>query len=411
MLLDSQLSSTISALTIGVHAGQIFSNATGARRGDAKLFSRGATTLESVAQLSMMFQEIIAASHDRDGWERQRQPRWNESENVAALNRAALRLSPRLPVNVLTRYLLQRVQPNDEVSARAIANLTQLCLEIRHDGTQLQQLFRYYVSRGLKVSFTQLGLPNSDADFLKTGRDLSALCGRCPYETDAAAWQIALRKVDNWGEKNSGRRDKFTLAREMLADSAIKPLLPALQKLPPTRLGILGHSMTMSAHWSSAGSWCEVAAETARLVNPRIEYRSFQEGSFTPSRAVVSKLDALLAYRPTHAIILLLLYTPEDRAALQIILGKLRANGCRVFVVDDVRPWFTEKEYPRIKSAQAFERRACKMFGVRFVNFYDLGKKSPRHKRWVCLDKVHMVEEGHLFYAREWLKLWASIPR
>lgn len=408
MLPSPQSSTVISAFTIGVHAGQIYSSATGARRGDARLFSRGALSLESIAQLSTTFQEILAATHDRDGWTTQREPRFDQSHNIAALNKSSLKLSPRLPVTVLTQYLLQQVSRNDELSARAVANLTQLCLEIRHDGTQLQQLFRYYIARGLKVSFAQLGLPNSDAAFLKAGRELSAVCGRCPYETDAAAWQIALRKVDNWGEKNSGRRDKFSLASELLADSEIKSLLPALQRLPPTRLGILGHSMTMSAHWSSAGSWCEVAAETARLVNPRIEYRSFQEGSFTPSRAVVSKLDALLSYHPTHAIILLLLYTPEDRVALQIILGKLRAIGCRAFVVDDVRPWFTEKEYPRIKSAQAFERRACKMFGARFVNFYDAGKKSPRHKKWGCLDKVHMVEEGHLFYAKKWLKLWAA---
>ncbi|GEM_PF-3207174 len=64
--------------------------------------------------------------------------------------------------------------------------------------------------------------------FAMGGRELSARCGHCPYAAAAAAaWQITLRKIENGGGKISGRRDQFTLARELLADSDVKPLIPA----------------------------------------------------------------------------------------------------------------------------------------------------------------------------------------
>jgi hypothetical protein len=405
---SASIDQQISAFINSVHLGQILLNEKNGGKGD-ECFSRGKLSLEQVVRMCTAFQEVLAAPPEGvKGWTDFQQPPFDRAANIARLNKHALAASPRLPVNVMQAFLEKRLGGRDAQSVRAVANLCQQCIEVNKDGTLLQDLFRIYIGHGLKVSLTQLGMPSSDAELLVMGKELSAQTGACPFDTSPESWQITLRKIENWGEKYAGRRDKSTLARQLLDDPAVKPLIPALKKLPRKRLGILGHSMTMSFHWSSPGSWCETAAEVVRLVNPKLEYQGFQEGSFTPSRAVNTKLDKLLAYKPTEAIILLLLYTPEDRVALEIILGKLRGIGCTPFVVDDVRPWQGEAEYPRFPEVQAFEREACKKFGARFLGLYDLGRKVKGFEKWPCLDTVHMIPEGHIFYAKELLKIWAG---
>jgi hypothetical protein len=274
-----------------------------------------------------------------------------------------------------------------------------LCLEMDHDGTYLQDLYTIYIVLGIK----QLSLPDDDAGQIAAAEELSKLCAPGPYDSDAKAFRPIIQKLVWWAEKNTGRRDRHVLAREMLEHPEIKPLIPALKKLPPRRIAILGHSMTMSLHWSTFGSWCDVACETVKLLNPGLMYKGFQTGGLDGRRAVSLHLKDLLAWKPTETYILAANYGAEDEAAFEQVATELKRINGAFFIIDDNRPWLTLE--PRVV---AFNKRLCAQHGGTLLEFHALGQRAPGHELWPCLDEIHMLTDGHLFYARETLKLWAA---
>src|SRR5262249_31015003 len=158
-------------------------------------------------------------------------------------------------VDVFTKYLTSAAPQHPTRHARAIANLYQTVLEVERDGDLLQDLYRFYMGLGLPVYVGQLGLPGSDADLLAVGRQLDGRSCAGAVGTTAAEWQIAGRKVWNWGEKNQHIRDARVLADELLAEPDVAALRPRMRAMKPQRVAIIGHSFTMDLHWSSPSAF------------------------------------------------------------------------------------------------------------------------------------------------------------
>jgi hypothetical protein len=119
---------------------------------------------------------------------------------------AKLPMPANLPVNVFTAYLHERAPRHRNEEIRSIANLYQTVLEVERDGDRLQDLYAFYIALGLPVYVAQLGLPGGDDDFLATGRLLEGRSCSSPFGLSATDWQIASRKIWNWGEKNADLR-------------------------------------------------------------------------------------------------------------------------------------------------------------------------------------------------------------
>ncbi|MBE7462573.1 MAG: hypothetical protein HS116_03665 [Planctomycetes bacterium] len=315
------------------------------------------------------------------------------------------------PGPVLRAWLQERAPQASETARAAVASLVQLCLLVDRDGDLLQDLYRCYLAVGLPVCFSDLGLPSDHAALEHAARVLAARTTPCPFDTTALGWEMALQKVTMWGEKNSGRRDKHTLARELLADPEVQALLPALKAQGSRRIGILGHSMTMSLHWTTHGSWCEVACELLKLVQPGVEYASFQAGGLTPTRAIKEGLaDRLLDWRPREALLYMFLGKPEDRASLAEIVRRLKAAEVRIQIVDDIRPW-TYEWYQGQEAEHAYERELCAREGADFLDMLHRHRSAKDWESWKPLGgDVHLHTPAHLFYAKELLKDW-SAPR
>ena len=94
------------------------------------------------------------------------------------------------------------------------------------------------------------------------------------------------RKNWNWGEKNLGIRDDKVLARELLEEPDVKALVPRIQALPAQRIAVIGHSFTMQLHWSTPGAFVPVVTAIFARENPKVEFRQFQGGGLTSTRAV-----------------------------------------------------------------------------------------------------------------------------
>ena len=395
------------ALVAGVHWGQALLHETGKAKGDPALFGRGALTLDQVKGLAQLFEKLVTTNPETIvGWTKNKIASEDAGKLVSRLNEHPAPADVRLPVNALTLELVERTGGRDIV-CRPVANLLQLNLQEDKDGTLLQDLFRVYIALGLKVNFSQLGLPVSDADLVALAKVLAAKCAKGPYVNDEAYYRLSLTRIEMWGVKNTGQCDRFVLAKKLLQDPEIKKLLPALKALPPKRAAFVGYSMMMSLHWATYGSWNDVASEVMRLANPKFDYAGFQYGGIRATRALKELLPKALEYKPTETFLLMALSDPGDDAAFETIIRELQKTGSEVYVLDDNRPWI-DVPFPNIKKEIALRREIAKKTGARLLEFYEIGKRQPAYEKWECLDKVHMTTEGHLFYAKELLKLWAA---
>ena len=242
-------------------------------------------------------------------------------------------MSHALPVNVFTRYLQKKVPSQPRSHIRSVANLYQTVLEVERDGDRLQDLYAFYVGLDLPVYVAQFGLPGTDAAFLAAGRELEGPSCSSPVGVSALEWQIAGRKIWNWGEKNLHIRDAGVLANELLTQPDVVPFIARMKSLPPERVAIIGHSYTMDLHWSSPSAFVPIVTAMFARENPGIEFRQFQAGGLTSSKAYKRFYEDALAWKPTVVLLVLANRTDEDRSDLGKMAEGFRAAGTRVLSV------------------------------------------------------------------------------
>jgi len=192
-----------------------------------------------------------------------------------------------------------------------------------------------------------------------------------------------------------------TLGRALLKDPEIKPLLPIFKAMPPTRFAICSHSASITAHWSTSGGFFDIAAEALKAVNPNVEYRGFHQGGMGAGAALYKFLKPMQEYKPTDTY---LLVVPSPLSAEQALIDGMKSVGSRVFVFDAVKPWGAFS--PKTRNDVA---KLCRDHGATFIELMPRGWGAPGSYKWTTSDTIHMVTEGHIFYAKELLKEWAKI--
>ena len=192
----------VEANIVAVHAFQI-SLAKKTSRGDANCFSGSALSDHQLETL-VNHQSSLLSFDPKEvaAWARGQSSSFDPSKDLLPILSAKLQIPRSAPVSTFTEYLRKEVK-GTEVGIRAVANLYQTVLEVERDGDVLQQEFDLYVVLGLPVYLGQMGLPGGDSDFLVSGKELADHTCASPFDTDAAAWQIAGRKIWNWGEKEA----------------------------------------------------------------------------------------------------------------------------------------------------------------------------------------------------------------
>jgi hypothetical protein len=305
-------------------------------------------------------------------------------------------MSERLPVNVYTRYLERAAPGRSSADIRSVANLYQTVLEVERDGDRLQELYRFYIALGLPVYVGTFGLPGTDADFLAVGRELEGKACDSPVGLSAAEWQIAGRKIWNWGEKNQHIRDARVVGEELLAEPDVSALVPRMKAMKPERVAVIGHSFTMDLHWSSPSAFVPIVTSMFAAENPKVEFRQFQGGGLTYSRAR-KFLDDVLAWKPEVVLVVALHRTDDDLRALREMGESFKAAGIKAYVFDDVHD-------PDAADAAKLQREheTAQASGFTVV---EVSRLLGGRKDFFCLDNVHMKEPYHRLMAKEWLKL------
>jgi hypothetical protein len=345
---------------------------------------------------------------------------FNPALDLEPVLNSGLKVPEQALVNRFTRYLAGQVQAPD-YQIRAIANLYQIVLEVERDGNILQKVMDSYIALGLPVYVGQLGLPGSDEALLEAGRQLASQSCPSPFDTAPAAWQIAGRKIWNWGEKKLHLRDEKVLARELLAEREIQPLIPLMKTLPPQKIAVIGHSFTMGAHWSSPSSFVPIVAAMFAMENPAILFRQYQAGGLTASRALrdlsppavkdnpvrtrfpqpplQTFFDQAVAWKPDQVLLVVAVRREEDLAAVtQMGEGFARA-GIQSFIFDDIGD--PSSQNPAM--LQQYNQAALSA-GFSLLEVKAILEAAPERFQFRCLDGIHMTEPYHRLMAKEWLK-------
>jgi hypothetical protein len=333
----SRLAQLVEANVIATHAYQVLL-AEKSGRGDAACFARGGLSDEELQTLVTHQSNLLKSKvEDVNAWARGGRSSFDPSRDLEPILKSGLAVPAGAPVNVFTSYLRLHARPSPAAARlRSVASLYQTILEVERDGDLLQEQFAFYKGLGLPVYVGQLGLKGGDDDFLAAGRVLQRGACAAPFATDDAAWQIAGRKVWNWGEKHLHLRDEKVLAAELLRERDVRALAPRLRAMSPQRIAVVGHSFTMGQHWSSPSSFVPVVTEIFRRVNPSVEFKQFERGGLTASRARQRFYQGVLDWRPDKVLFVVMTRTDEDYEALREMGAGLRAAGIEVFMFDDI---------------------------------------------------------------------------
>jgi hypothetical protein len=163
---------------------------------------------------------------------------------------------------------------------------------------------------------------------LSYGRDLAGRSCAAPFDTGAAEWQIAGRKIWNWGEKNLHIRDEKVVAAELLRERDVKVLEPRLRALPAQRIAVIGHSFTMGLHWSSPSSFVPIVIDVFRRENPKVEFKQFAGGGLTATRARDRFYQSVLDWKPDKVLLVVMTRTDADYASPEDLgLGLRKAES------------------------------------------------------------------------------------
>lgn len=401
----SRHAQVVEANVIATHAYQVLL-AKKSGKGDAPCFAPGGLSDEELQSLVTHQGGLLKSKVEEVGaWARGGKSNFDPSKDLEPILKSGLSVPAGAPVNVFTEYLRSHARTaSDAARLRSVASLYQTILEVERDGDLLQDQFAFYIGLGLPVYVGQLGLKGGDEEFLAAGRELEPRACASPYATDAAAWQIAGRKVWNWGEKHLHVRDDKVLAAELLREPVVKALVPRLRAVPAQKVAVVGHSFTMGQHWSTPSSFVPVVTEIFRRVNPKVEFRQFERGGLTASRAKQRFYQGVLDWKPNKVLLVVMTRSEEDYAALGEMAEGFRAAGIEVLMFDDIH----DPETASNPGARARAVKVARAAGVKVMEVGALLASAPDRGRFLSLDRVHMTEPYHRLMAREWLKFLAG---
>jgi hypothetical protein len=398
---EKRLAQLVEANIIAVHAFQVLL-AKSAGKGVA-CFAPGGFSENDFKALSEHQSKLLKTDTNQLRlWVQGRKSTFDPVQDLQPILNSGLKIPDNAPVNIFTRYLRQNTRASD-VKVRAVASLYQTVLEVERDGDRLQEEFAFYIGLGLPVYVGQFNLPGTDADLLAVGRKLEGQSCEAPVGTSAVEWQIAGRKIWNWGEKNLHIRDERVLAAELLKEPEVKRLEPQLRAMPAQKIAIVGHSFTMGLHWSSPSSFVPIVIDVFRRENPRVEFKQYAAGGLTASRAQKRFYNDVLAWKPDKVLFVVMTRTDEDYEALKAMGDGLRAAGVKSYMFDEVHD-------PAAVTPGTVERAraVANSAGIEVIEVGSILANAPDRSTFICLDGIHMTEPYHRLMAKEWLKYLAG---
>ncbi|MFC1452391.1 SGNH/GDSL hydrolase family protein [Verrucomicrobiota bacterium] len=395
---DSRRDRLIEACVQGVHAYQVLLCQKDGK-GGASVFSAPGTDAPELTALVQAHRRILQA--DADGlvnWADGAPSAFSAEPDLKKLLNAGLQLDRSLPVMVAEEAFMALNAQVSSARIKALANVMQLVLEVERDGHALQEQMDLYQKLDLLVSPSELGIKDHNDAFLAFGEQVAGRCRQAPYSTDAAAWQISLRKLQNWVSKRNGLIGPSHYAEKLLQRDDIKPLLPKIRSMPAQRFLVIGHSYVYPLHWSSSAKMNEIVAAVFEKENTEFEFKTLSGGVLDSIKAQERLLAEGLEFRPNFVVFVIDFRGDEGVAALRDMVRGFRDAGARVACFDQYWPG---------KASEGHQRRLAMLRdeeGLEIIEAWEVLNNHPQRDDFLCLDGIHMRPAYHMAMAGEILK-------
>ena len=99
---------------------------------------------------------------------------------------------------------------------------------------------------------------------------------------------------------------------------------------------MIGHSFTMQLHWSTPGAFVPIVTAIFARENPRVEFRQFQGGGLTSTRALNRFYADVVAWKPQQVLLVVINRTDEDLESFRRLGRGFAEAGAKVLTFDDV---------------------------------------------------------------------------
>ena len=398
---DGRAASLVAACAAGAHAHQIMMH----RRsglGDAEAFSGGGWDDAGLAGLVRTHERLLAIPDaDVSAWLQGGGRGSAVEEAVSVFAHGPQPSHGGLPYRVASRFFAARAGDAEaRLRAMGLAHLLQVNLEEERDADLLQDTFRFLRLAGMLGAPADFRIPDDDEEMLEPAGELAAGCVAAPFKTDAAAWRLSLRRVQTWAARYRGERGADACAAELLESPAVQALLPALRKVAPQRILVIGFSYTMDLHWSTDAPMNSIAGAVMARVNPAVAFAHLGHGGMTVRQARDKFLAGARDVGARRVFLVAALPTDEDYAAAAEIASTLRGEGAAsVCMFDQLHPdagWWGNPDPDKLRVMAAGA-------GIEVIHVSDAMRVHPRRGEFVSLDGVHMRTPYHLWMAGEWL--------
>ena len=138
--------------------------------------------------------------------------------------------------------------------------------------------------------------------------------------------------------------------------------------------------------------------------NPQVEFRQFQGGGLTSTRAVNRFYTDVLAWKPQQVLLVVINRTDEDLENFRRLGRGLAEAGAKVLTFDDVHDPKGSADGLRDR-----ELAVARETGMTVIEVSPLLASAPDRERFMCLDGIHMTEPYHRLMAKEWLKVLVGV--
>ena len=393
---QARLTKLVEANVVATHAYQVLL-ARKAKPGRGGQFASDLTDAQLNGLIAHQTSLLSAGSADVADWVAGKMSRFDEDTDITPLLAAAPPPGATLPVNVITG-VLRKETGKTRLECRALASLFQMMLDINRDGDRLQEMFALYVAVGLPVHLGQVGIENTDAEFVRLGKALAADIGPAPFETDRRTLRMLCVKMTHWGRRHTGERTASTVADELLAEPDVAALIPRIKASPARRIAVIGHSFTMGVHWARPSSFVPITTEIIGRYNDRVKIRQWAQGGLTAAGAKKRFYAPALAWKPDAVLLVVVTRSAADGEALAAMGKGFAAAGVEVLMFDGlaVGGSFVDGD-EKIRDA------AVAGSGITLIEVGRMLKAAPDTDTFLCLDGVHMTEPYHRLMTKQWL--------
>ncbi|HUW55124.1 MAG TPA: hypothetical protein VMZ92_00665 [Planctomycetota bacterium] len=392
------------AATIGAHAYHIQLHRKDGK-GDAEAFGPQGLSDEEIDRLVKLYTALaLIRPAEAADWADGKPSRLDPSKIIDPLLGSRLKLDERLPVSVARRFFTAKAPDAPPEQRLALANLVQVCFENDRESKVPQRMFRVYEGLGVLRGPADFGVPDDNTRFLEEGTKLAAETCQAPYATDAKAWQLQLRKVQNLSLIHRGIATEKTLATELLATGEVKTLLPRIRTMPAQHIVVIGHSYTVNAGWTTPGVFNYIVEEIFKRENPSVAFKHLTTGGLRATKARDLFLAKALLFKPNRVLLCVGMGSEEDCEAMNEMVLAFRKVGAEVTTFDRMVHTIPRDRPPRPRPYLDTWLPKLAQAGLVTIELGQLLDAHPEKDTFLSLDGSHMRGNYHKFVAAEWLK-------